>query len=430
MNDASEVLPVIFDCLHRAFAEPASEPAGGASGSASEASSSVKSTAVNVSTDHSFIDPGSSAANQKQAGSWDCPASTAAWDRAFLAASADSGSVSNQTTAPGQSRDVGPSAGSVPGSVAVGSAAGSGTASGGGAAVSASPLSYGAVLARGKGGASANGAASAGTANVRKPGGGLGSGSRVGDSVATGVGAAGAAAAAAAEVAGEAAAAVCIAHGLFGLDVTEMMQCSRCGRQSRQMRYSSFFHHTNATALRLSKVCEWGRTCIAHGLFGLDVTEMMRCSRCGLQSRQMRYSSFHHANATALGLSKLGNPTCRMDELLAGMEQHHLLPCDVEVGGCGHPNAIQHVLRRAPPIFTTVLGWQSDREEAEDIGLTLAALDVQLDVGVVYQGLPGPQRVRVVCVVCYYGRHYHCFSFHADLGKWVMFDDTTVKVRR
>ncbi|CAI6008132.1 unnamed protein product [Closterium sp. NIES-65] len=75
-----------------------------------------------------------------------------------------------------------------------------------------------------------------------------------------------------------------------------------------------------------------------------------------------------------------------------------------------------------------VLGWQSDREEAEDIGLTLAALDVHMDVGVVYRGLRGPQRVRVVCVVCYYGRHYHCFSFHADLGKWVMFDDTTVKV--
>ncbi|CAI5532494.1 unnamed protein product [Closterium sp. Naga37s-1] len=384
MNDASEVLPVIFDCLHRAFTEPASEPAGGAAGSASEGASSVKATAVNFSTDDSFIDPGSSAANQKQAGSWDCPASTAAWDRAYLAASADSsalgvGSVPNQTTAPGQRHDVGP-------------AAGSGTASGSGAAaVSASPLSYGAVVARGKGGANTAAASAAAAAgNARKSGGGLGSGSRIGDSVATGVGARGAGgagagagaggeagAAAAAEVAGEAAAAACIAHGLFGLDVTEIMRCSRCGLQSRQMRYSSFFHHANATALRLSK---------------------------------------------------LGNPTCRMDELLAGMEQHHLLPCDVEVGGCGHPNAIQHVLRRAPPIFTTVLGWQSDREEAEDIGLTLGALDVQLDVGVVYRGLPGPQRVRVVCVVCYYGRHYHCFSFHADLGKWVMFDDTTVKV--
>ena len=33
------------------------------------------------------------------------------------------------------------------------------------------------------------------------------------------------------------------------------------------------------------------------------------------------------------------------------------------------------------------------------------------------------------CQVCYYGRHYHCFAFNADLQKWILFDDATVKVR-
>ncbi|GJP59958.1 hypothetical protein CLOP_g17012 [Closterium sp. NIES-67] len=169
MNDASEVLLVIFDCLHRAFTEPAAEPLGEAAASASGGAASVNATAANDSADNSFVDVVSGLPNQKPAGSWDCPASSAAWDRAYLAGLAESsalnaGSVPSQTAAPGQNRDVGVGAGSAAGSVvagsasglAVGSAAGSAggsaggslTASGASAVVSSSPLSYGAVLQR------------------------------------------------------------------------------------------------------------------------------------------------------------------------------------------------------------------------------------------------------------------------------------------
>lgn len=30
--------------------------------------------------------------------------------------------------------------------------------------------------------------------------------------------------------------------------------------------------------------------------------------------------------------------------------------------------------------------------------------------------------------VCYYGQHYHCFAYNQELKKWVLFDDSTVKV--
>jgi ubiquitin C-terminal hydrolase len=58
------------------------------------------------------------------------------------------------------------------------------------------------------------------------------------------------------------------------------------------------------------------------------------------------------------------------------------------------------------------------------------AIDVDIDVLTVYQGVLSGLRHRLVSVVCYYGQHYHCFAYNQELARWVMFDDTTVKVRR
>lgn len=30
--------------------------------------------------------------------------------------------------------------------------------------------------------------------------------------------------------------------------------------------------------------------------------------------------------------------------------------------------------------------------------------------------------------VCYYGQHYYCFAYSQDNGRWIMYDDKTVKV--
>lgn len=47
----------------------------------------------------------------------------------------------------------------------------------------------------------------------------------------------------------------CIVHSLFGLDISEQMNCRSCGLESRHLRYTSFFHNINASALRTMKVC-------------------------------------------------------------------------------------------------------------------------------------------------------------------------------
>jgi ubiquitin C-terminal hydrolase len=75
-----------------------------------------------------------------------------------------------------------------------------------------------------------------------------------------------------------------------------------------------------------------------------------------------------------------------------------------------------------------VLGWQNGRESFEDISVTVDAIDVSMDVGVVYRGLDEGSKHQLISVVCYYGQHYHCFAYNQELARWVMFDDSTVKV--
>lgn len=168
-------------------------------------------------------------------------------------------------------------------------------------------------------------------------------------------------------------------------------------------------------------------TCIAHNLFGMDIFEQMNCSSCGMESRHLKYTSFfHNINASALRTMKITSTNSSFDELLKNVEMNHQLPCDMEAGGCGKLNSIYHILVAPPHVFTTVLGWQNTSESVDDISATLSAITTKVDVGVLYHGLNEGRNYSLVSVVCYYGQHYHCFAYQCE--QWVMYDDQTVKV--
>ncbi|CAO2826742.1 unnamed protein product [Amaranthus hypochondriacus] len=170
-------------------------------------------------------------------------------------------------------------------------------------------------------------------------------------------------------------------------------------------------------------------SCIAHTLFGMDIFERMNCYQCGLESRHLKYTSFfHNINASALRTMKVMCPENSFDELLNLVEMNYQLACDLEGGGCGESNHIHHILSNPPHIFTTVLGWQNTCESVDDIKATLGALAIEIDISVLYRGLDPKNVHRLVSVVCYYGQHYHCFAYSYDQEKWIMYDDKTVKI--
>ncbi|XVF54239.1 hypothetical protein PTKIN_Ptkin05aG0164500 [Pterospermum kingtungense] len=169
--------------------------------------------------------------------------------------------------------------------------------------------------------------------------------------------------------------------------------------------------------------------CVVHSLFGMDIFEQMNCSSCGLESRHLKYTTFfHNINASALRTMKVMCAESSFDEVLYLVEMNHQLACDPEAGGCGRLNYIHHILSNPPHVFTTVMGWQNTCESAEDIAATLAALNTEIDISVLYRGLDPKIKHNLVSVVCYYGQHYHCFAYSHDRERWVMYDDKTVKV--
>jgi hypothetical protein len=96
------------------------------------------------------------------------------------------------------------------------------------------------------------------------------------------------------------------------------------------------------------------RTCIAHSLFGMDIFEQLNCYSCGLESRHLKYTSFfHNINASALRTMKVTCAENSFDELLNLVEMNHQLACDPETGGCGKLNHIHHILTTPPHVFTT-----------------------------------------------------------------------------
>eukprot|EP00887_Chlorella_sp_A99_P005123 scaffold25.g5123.t1 len=166
--------------------------------------------------------------------------------------------------------------------------------------------------------------------------------------------------------------------------------------------------------------------------FGLRVREAVHCGQCGRTTQQNEYTQFFF-NTQATSLRVMGpllgeGGSLSLGSLLRQIESQHQKSCNTDVGGCGAPNPITHVLQGEPPrVFSLQLAWESNQVAPADIAATMQQVQEALDVGELYCGVePGAHTYRLRAMACYYGAHYMAFVFTPDLAQWLLFDDAAV----
>lgn len=71
--------------------------------------------------------------------------------------------------------------------------------------------------------------------------------------------------------------------------------------------------------------------------------------------------------------------------------------------------------------------WRSN-ENRDDISAILEALNTEIDMAVLHDGLPPGNKHSLLSMVCYFGQHFICFAHSHEHKKWIMYDDETVKL--
>ena len=176
---------------------------------------------------------------------------------------------------------------------------------------------------------------------------------------------------------------------------------------------------------------------MVHRCFGVDVEESMTCSRCAVRSRTLRYTKFLHlVPAAALNLAMAyADGVDSMESAMRHIDGSDAKPCDVDAGGCGAMNGIEHALaadgvqRKSPAIFCVALAWESASATSDQVAETLANVQTTLNLAEVYErARPDAGMYHLRCAMCYYGEHYAAFAV-TDAGRfdgherWMLFDD-------
>jgi len=188
--------------------------------------------------------------------------------------------------------------------------------------------------------------------------------------------------------------------------------------------------HEQAFRKRERSAKPWRSLALVDEMFGLEVHEVMSCSKCHKETRKADYVQHRQTvPAMALRLQHTAEPGTSTGHLIRAVLQNHQLPCDPDEGGCGRVNHVCQNLRRPPGVLTLELAWATERTPAEDIEATLAAVDDVVDLGEIYTGLPQKEHMyRLRSMVCYYGAHYQAFVMSPNLLKWLIFDDESIGV--
>ncbi|ESQ49647.1 hypothetical protein EUTSA_v10019959mg [Eutrema salsugineum] len=134
-------------------------------------------------------------------------------------------------------------------------------------------------------------------------------------------------------------------------------------------------------------------------LFTLEEYERMSCSKCRRSTNYPEQSSYGIVMAAdSIRELKCAFGNLKLEDILKVIRMEEKLFCDIKTEGCGEANFVHHIISRCPPIFTIVLEWEKNESEKE-IYETTKALEWEMDISRLYEGLKPNTKYRLVSMV-------------------------------
>ncbi|CAN8238127.1 unnamed protein product [Cochlearia groenlandica] len=158
-------------------------------------------------------------------------------------------------------------------------------------------------------------------------------------------------------------------------------------------------------------------------LFTVEEYERMSCSRCRKKPNypeQISYGVVMAADSIRDLKFAFGN--IKFEDIVKGIRVEDKMLCDIKTGGCGKANIVHHVISTCPPIFTVVLKWENNETEKE-ISETTKALDWEIDMSRLFEGLEPDTKYRLVSMVGYGKEEEEHICLAYKKKRWVSFRD-------
>nr|VDD27228.1 unnamed protein product [Brassica oleracea] len=154
-------------------------------------------------------------------------------------------------------------------------------------------------------------------------------------------------------------------------------------------------------------------------LFTLEENERMSCRKCGRKPNYPEQSSYGIVTAA----DSIRNVNCafgdiKFVDIIKVTRMEYKMLCDIKTGGCGTTNFVHRVISRCPPIFTIVLEWEKSETEKE-ISETTKALEWEIDISRLYEGLEPNTNYRLVSMVGYGEEDEEHICMVYEKNRWV-----------
>ncbi|KAL0686192.1 hypothetical protein Bca4012_053040 [Brassica carinata] len=154
-------------------------------------------------------------------------------------------------------------------------------------------------------------------------------------------------------------------------------------------------------------------------LFTLEENERMSCRKCGRKPNYPEQSSY----GIVLAADSIRNVNCafgdiKFVDIIKVTRMEYKMLCDIKTGGCGTTNFVHHVISRCPPIFTIVLEWEKSETEKE-ISETTKALEWEIDISRLYEGLEPNTNYRLVSMVGYGEEDEEHICMVYEKNRWI-----------